>query len=109
MAWLEDAEKSVRVMHSLEGLKLGDLLALEDADHTHLCTKIRAASWSVIDERVLRFCHTVLNASEWPVDASEFEREGLREYHAEVDPGKNGGFRATARRLDRKGRTRIPG
>jgi hypothetical protein len=74
MAWLDDAEKSLRVLHALDGKALGDILELEDADHAHLCAHVRNASWNVIDERLVRFCHTVLNATEHVLDEQPDER-----------------------------------
>jgi hypothetical protein len=66
--WLEDAEKSIRVLHLLDGKQVNDVLDLEDADHEFLCRKVRNAAWSVIDERLLRFVHTVLNATDDVLD-----------------------------------------
>ena len=73
-ASLEELELSLRVLRALEGKQCGDLLVLEDADHAHLCDKVRSARWMVIDERVYRFVHAVLDAKEWPVDATVDER-----------------------------------
>jgi|SRR5215471_1684698 len=69
MPWLEDAEKSGRVMHALHGKSVGQILELEDADWEFLCQKVRGARWAIIDERLLRFAHTVLNATEDVLDA----------------------------------------
>lgn len=66
--WLEDAEKSIRIVHALDGKKLGDILELEDADHAHLCVHVKEASWAVFDERLLRFAHAILNATEHVLD-----------------------------------------
>lgn len=71
---LDEMEKGLRVLKALFGLRLGDLLALEDADWQHLCDKIRTTRWSLVDERLVRFMHSILNASEWPADATDGEK-----------------------------------
>lgn len=68
-SWLEDAERSLRVLDALEGKSLGDILELEDADHAHLCEKVRTARWAVVDRRLVQFSHTVLNATGDALDA----------------------------------------
>lgn len=65
---LEEMEKGLRVLKALDGKKLWDVLELEDADWQHLCEKVRAARWSVVDERLVRFSHTILNATEELLD-----------------------------------------
>lgn len=62
---MEEMEKGLRLLRALEGLKTGGILKLEDADHAHLCDKIRAARWAAVDERIMRFVKDVLNAVEY--------------------------------------------
>ena len=71
---IEEMRKSLRVLDALEGKQAGDLLALEDEDHAHLCEKVRVARWRLVDERIVRFSLAVLDAKEWPIDATPEER-----------------------------------
>lgn len=70
----EEMEKALRILKALDGLKLGDLLALEDADMDNLTQRARVFRWGVVDERLVRFTKTIIDAQEWPVDATEKER-----------------------------------
>jgi hypothetical protein len=65
---LEEMERGLRVLKALDGKRLWDVLELEDADHQHLCEKVRNARWPVVDERLVRFSHTILNATESVLD-----------------------------------------
>lgn len=57
-------EKDFRILKVLKSAKPGDVVELEDADWENLCNKIRATKWLRVDERIIRLCHTVLNATE---------------------------------------------
>ncbi len=65
---LEEMERGLRVLKALDGKRTGDILELEDADHRHLCEKVRNARWAVVDERLVRFSHTILDATETVLD-----------------------------------------
>lgn len=96
--WLDDAEKSIRIINALDGKKVGDIFELEDADHAHLCQHVRAASWAVFDERLLRFAHAILNATEHVAD------DPLTDNHASFGNNHNRDARSTTRRVERGSR-----
>lgn len=62
----EELRRGIRLLKAIDGKKAGDVLALEDADWEHLCAKLKGNRWTVIDERILRFVESVLNAADAP-------------------------------------------
>jgi hypothetical protein len=65
---LEEMEGGLRILKALDGKKLNDILELEDADWTRLCGYVKAYPWPIIDERLVRFAHTIINATEHVLD-----------------------------------------
>ena len=57
-----EIHKGIRVLSALEGLVTGDMLNLEDQDHEHLCDKVNAFRWAIVDIRIDRFLSAVLGA-----------------------------------------------
>lgn len=78
----EEMEKALRVLKALDGLKLGDILELEDEDHKNLAERARTHRWAVNDERVVRFVKTILNATSTVIDEPP-QPEG--EHHAPAE------------------------
>lgn len=70
----EESRKAIRVLKLLDGMKPGELLALEDDDHKNLAERVVVFRWPVNDERLVRYVQTVLDAQDWPIDATPAEQ-----------------------------------
>jgi len=60
---IAEIHQGIRVLDALDRCDSG-VLALEDSDWQHLCDKVRAMQWGVIDRRVAVFVDDVLSAHE---------------------------------------------
>ena len=62
---IEEIRRGIRVLEALD--HAGLTLELEDSDWQHLCEKVKAMQWGVIDRRVVVFVDDVLGATDGTV------------------------------------------
>lgn len=68
---IDEMRRSLRLLDAIEPKAEGEVVELEDADHTLLAAKLHSMRWIRADRHLVRFVDAVLNATDTVPDEQD--------------------------------------